>query len=81
MVARLFNYSYCFIYQEWKSPDLCIIYYVLFGGKYYYGRINRSFFCEEDYIVELGSAAALDGMFAIQNSHATTFHFQHNGLV
>ena len=45
------------------------------------GRINRSFFCEEDYIVELGSAAALDGMFAIQNSHATTFHFQHNGLV
>ena len=32
-------------------------------------------------VVELGSAIALDGMFTIQNSYVTTFHFQHNGLV
>ena len=85
MVARpYFNYSYGFIYQEWKSPGLCII-HVLFGGKYYYGRINRSFLVKRTtsrvVVVELGSTAALDGMFTIQNSHATTFHFQHNGLV
>ena len=49
------------------------------------GRINRSFFVKKitsrGVVVELGSAIALDGMFTIQNSHVTTFHFQHNGLV
>ena len=39
MVARPFNYSYCFIYQEWKSLGLCIM-HVLFVGTYY-GRQNQ----------------------------------------